>query len=193
MGAKVKTFDRRRISLHTLRMIFIYGLVDPRKPEILRYVGQTRRKSARHMAHCGECGRTDKHYWIDELKQDGVLPQMIDLGIADNQELANNMERDLIVKHQATLTNTILAVKPVEVKPITTHTMKALIVELAKEDTTLGTSLADLVASLERRVIQAVLTDTNYNIQETARRLSVSRPTIYEKMARLGLQKVCPA
>lgn len=57
--------------------IAIYVLVDPRKPEIIKYVGQTGLPRIRHLEHCSKTECTRKGEWIESLRQEGIFPQMI--------------------------------------------------------------------------------------------------------------------
>lgn len=64
LNAKV---DRRRI---------VYGLVSPKQPQRIRYVGTTRNHMLRYLSHCakrrGPIGR-----WVRSLSRSGLTPMMI--------------------------------------------------------------------------------------------------------------------
>ena len=61
--------------------ILIYGLVDPRKPEDIRYVGKTRQRISRrlygHITQAKNGNRTHKSAWIRRLIADNVLPVVV--------------------------------------------------------------------------------------------------------------------
>lgn len=59
----------------------IYALVDPREPDVVRYVGQTTRPAERLREHAERknLGRADKEEWLDALAAAGVTPQMVEL------------------------------------------------------------------------------------------------------------------
>ena len=43
--------------------------------------------------------------------------------------------------------------------------------------------------SMERRVVQSALVQSDWNVSETAKRLGISRSTLHRKMKSLGLQR----
>jgi len=47
----------------------------------------------------------------------------------------------------------------------------------------------DSLAENERRLVERVLEETGWNIHEAARRLQISRPTLYSKIKRFGLER----
>jgi transcriptional regulator of acetoin/glycerol metabolism len=53
-----------------------------------------------------------------------------------------------------------------------------------------GIRLSDARESLEKRLLSKVLKETGYNISETARRLGITRPTVYRLIKKYGLEQV---
>ena len=51
---------------------------------------------------------------------------------------------------------------------------------------TVGSTLREAREEMERQIIAKKLRDTNGNISKAARALGISRPTLYELMARYG-------
>ena len=70
-----------------------YGLGDPRNPGVIRYVGKTNAPRVRHIEHCTDAGATDKCAWVETLRIDGILPQMIILAECQNDAAAMGKER----------------------------------------------------------------------------------------------------
>lgn len=54
----------------------VYGLVDPREPERIRYVGQTRFPEARYCFHLASDG-TVRGRWVRDLKRKELAPTMV--------------------------------------------------------------------------------------------------------------------
>ena len=58
----------------------IYGLVDPRKPTVVRYVGKTTStpgaRYAGHLSERSKCG-WKRSGWMFKLKEAGILPDMV--------------------------------------------------------------------------------------------------------------------
>jgi DNA-binding NtrC family response regulator len=55
-----------------------------------------------------------------------------------------------------------------------------------------GAKEGDSLVDHERRLVEKVLAQTDWNIHESARRLGISRPTLYSKIKRFGLEKRGP-
>lgn len=55
----------------------IYALVDPRWPDVVRYVGLAKIPRIRHLQHCGELSTSPKGVWIETMRDQGVLPQLV--------------------------------------------------------------------------------------------------------------------
>jgi len=51
-----------------------------------------------------------------------------------------------------------------------------------------ATLIAEIRAAAERRAIESALSDAGGQMQEAARRLGISRTTLWEKMRRFGVQ-----
>jgi hypothetical protein len=78
--------------------ITIYTLVDPRVPDIIRYVGQTAKPKERLRKHCKAAGRdrpTYRAHWIRQLLGAGVQPQLITL-LRVQERHRNAAERDIL-------------------------------------------------------------------------------------------------
>jgi DNA-binding NtrC family response regulator len=56
-----------------------------------------------------------------------------------------------------------------------------------------GQTLKEALAGPERQIILEVLRAHNWNRNSTAESLGINRTTLYKKMKRLGLDRVCPA
>lgn len=69
----------------------IYGLVDPRKPEVVRYVGQTTNWAQRYLSHCQhtEYGRGE---WILGLRSADLWPDMVLLEEVPHRSLRSERE-----------------------------------------------------------------------------------------------------
>lgn len=61
----------------------IYGLVDPREPYAVRYVGSSGHMEHRLYAHWHGYGRTPKHRWVAGLRTEGVKVAMVVLELAE--------------------------------------------------------------------------------------------------------------
>ena len=81
--------------------IYFYGLADPRNPNVIRYVGKTDAPRVRHIEHCTDAGATEKCAWVETLRIEGILPQMIILAECKNDAAAMGKERELIAKYNA--------------------------------------------------------------------------------------------
>lgn len=88
--------------------ISIYALFDPRKPEVVRYVGKTQMKiETRRMRHVGEARRglaNHRGYWIRALLADGVIPG-VRLLAEVSAEQWHEHERRFIAQYKATIVN----------------------------------------------------------------------------------------
>lgn len=58
------------------RTTCIYALVDPRQPDIIKYVGKSKHPRIRHLQHCAVLEYTSKGEWIDTIRNEGILPQI---------------------------------------------------------------------------------------------------------------------
>lgn len=70
----------------------VYALCDPRTGDI-RYIGQAADIHKRYAQHLLEATKTPKKMWLEELKQEGLLPTLIILehGISGQQILEREM------------------------------------------------------------------------------------------------------
>lgn len=81
----------------------IYALFDPRSPEIVRYVGKSRRPRARLRKHLKPTGRdlaTHRGKWIAKLLAEGVAPAMLVLARVP-AEREDEAERAMILRMRA--------------------------------------------------------------------------------------------
>src|SRR5690348_13036239 len=91
LGAWYERYRPHRKNMHSLRHVFaaietatghrepappevaIYALIDPRSLSI-RYIGISGDPLARHQQHIKDKANGFKHEWLDQLKQDGLVP-----------------------------------------------------------------------------------------------------------------------
>jgi predicted GIY-YIG superfamily endonuclease len=75
-------------------MYYVYELIDPRTNEI-RYIGITARPEIRFTQHLNGINEPNgyKVEWIQELKEQGLLPEMRITETVDNKEEARELER----------------------------------------------------------------------------------------------------
>lgn len=66
--------------------VAIYTLVDPRKPEVVRYVGKAANPRNRHLQHCAMLGPDTRSAWLEEMYREGVLPQMLVVDYAPTEQ-----------------------------------------------------------------------------------------------------------
>ena len=64
-----------------MKPVTIYALVDPREPNVYRYIGQTTFPERRLLSHLvgSENGRGSKNEWIRFLRSEGVVVSMVPL------------------------------------------------------------------------------------------------------------------
>lgn len=60
--------------------VYIYALLDPRTDEI-RYIGKTTDVSRRLRRHRTETGKTYRHNWLKQLRDDGLQPSIVILEV----------------------------------------------------------------------------------------------------------------
>lgn len=72
-------------------------------------------------------------------------------------------------------------------KPVAVHRLS---VNGGTESVGHNTALSYLLGQRERTFVEQALAATNYNIQHSAKLLRISRPTLYAKMKRFGLNRV---
>lgn len=141
----------------------IYGLVDPRQPDVIRYVGQSKIPRIRHIQHISNLESSKKSEWIESLAQNGIFPQMIIfLWVSENK--ADDKEKEFIIKYKSELlTNTN---PPENVVPIQEQGM---------------------LKNNERNTIEAKLKEHRYNKQAVAQLLGISRSTLYNKIKQYNI------
>lgn len=83
--------------------VFIYGLVDPRTPTKVRYVGASTNLVARHRDHCtlsGDRRNKGRVNWILQLRKAGIQPAIV---VLEECSVENHGDREKywIKIHQA--------------------------------------------------------------------------------------------
>jgi len=150
--------------------VFIYILVDPRLPELARYVGRTKTPQTRHLQHCSEPGSTARGEWLEELRSFGIMPQMIIVATVD-QDSAENVEKAWIKKYKpGQLTNICNVTKEQPVKP------------------TVEFPNGDSLQAVEKAAIAKTLVEQRNNKLRTARVLGIGRQTLYNKLKSYKIQ-----
>lgn len=161
-----------------MRKVFIYILVDPRRPEGVRYVGQTLTPRSRLIQHCCESGQSGKCQWIEALARDGIMPQMIVVEETTESE-SDAKERLWIARFKLSdLVNASANPKPQKAPPANPP------IPLPVRQTTLKT-----ISEVERDVIAQMLKDTGGNKLEASKRLGIGRQTLYNKIKLYQLQE----
>lgn len=157
---------------------YIYALVDPRRPEEIRYVGRTETPRSRHIQHCCETGRSAKCAWIESLALHGVMPQMVILEAVDAAE-ASAKESLWIGRFRDTgkLTNT-LDWKEIRLDGNLSATVAATSAENPVRDVQIDSALKSLDRS-KKDLISETLRQCGGNKAKTARRLGCTRQTLY--------------
>ena len=88
---------------------YSYTLRDPRKPDVIRYVGSTSRPSQRLSSHLSESINampyTKKQLWICQILVAGLYPVMVIEGVFPNSADAFQHECDLWGIHKSTAYN----------------------------------------------------------------------------------------
>lgn len=79
-------------------MITIYGLVDPREPGRVRYVGRTKCPKRRLTQHRAFGVGDARRRWVRHLRQSGTRPDMIVLAQVD-EGVARQTEYDFIRRY----------------------------------------------------------------------------------------------
>lgn len=142
---------------------YVYGLVDPRMPNLIRYVGKTHAPRVRHIQHCTETATTEKGVWIETLRLEGVLPQMIILAECPDDESAREKERELIALYSSAL------------------------IDDSKPDTKPVSPLVNSTNQLHRQSIIDAIATSKGKLAPAAKMLGISRPTLYQKMKKFGI------
>jgi DNA-binding NtrC family response regulator len=143
---------------------FVYGLADPRTSNLIRYIGKTHTPRVRHIQHCAETATSEKGVWIETLRLEGILPQMIILAECPDEESALAKERELIGIHCAAIA----------------------------DDSNLGSNAAAALVNATHKLYSQKITEalalSKGMVAPAARLLGISRPTLYGKMKQLGIQ-----
>jgi hypothetical protein len=69
-------------------MIYIYSLIDPRNPDIIRYIGKTKNPKKRFNEHLRDSKRFNdyKSNWIKSLFRENIKPEMIILESCEEEK-----------------------------------------------------------------------------------------------------------
>lgn len=146
--------------------IAIYCLVDPRYPEIIRYIGQSKTPRVRHVQHLSDNLMSAKSEWVESLRQNGILPQMIIFEWVKENE-GNIKEIEYINKFKSDLLTNTLSPKIIK-------------------NTSALTNLSPRQIK-ERDIIVSILNKNNGNKSKCAYELGISRATVYKRIKQLGL------
>jgi hypothetical protein len=84
----------------TTRPVVIYALVDPRTEEV-RYIGKTNNIAARLCAHFTELGSAARRAWMNELWEEGLLPEPVPLDVVAPGDDWGDREREWIRRMRA--------------------------------------------------------------------------------------------
>ena len=144
--------------------VYVYGLADPRTPDVIRYVGKTTAPRVRHIQHCTDAGAPKKCAWVETLRNDGILPQMIILAECPNEAAAMGKERELIAKYNSSEADSFM--------------------QVCKSDR----RLANSNNQMGRQLILDALAKSRGKIAPAAKMLGISRPTLYAKIQRYQIQ-----
>ena len=155
--------------LSVMKKKYIYGLYDPRNPDVLKYIGSTSYPQRRLRMHRSS-NRKDsplKKYWLDALIKDGLFPQM---RILECVPVRQAPDRESFWINFFGLGNLLNEQIPNR--------------ELYRECEISGVkTLAEQVAELESSVITKALAIHQGKISPTAKYLGISRPSLYDKIA----------
>lgn len=166
-----------------MKKVFIYLLVDPRKPETVRYVGQTGTPLSRHIQHCCESGQSAKCQWIESIRLEGVMPQMITVEETIETD-ANDKERIWINRFTSqSLTNRESVTAQNQKPQNRTHAAPADCAQVAP------TNALKTMNDAERDLIIQMLASCHGNKLEASKRLGIGRQTLYNKLKLYGLEK----
>lgn len=80
-------------------LVYIYGLKCPIENEIL-YVGKSKNPEKRLLSHLGEKYKSKKNSWLKNLKQKGLIPELVILDTASEDKI-NDLEKKWIEKYKA--------------------------------------------------------------------------------------------
>ena len=162
--------------------ISIYILVDPRKPELVRYVGQTAAPQTRHLQHCAERATTIKSEWLEQLRNEGIMPQMVIVAKVDKDQ-ADEAEKLWIKRfHFGNLTNTV------SVKNVIPNGAPAIKPIEHPQPVAAQTAISSLQEA-ERDLVARTLTEVNWNKRQAAAMLGIGRQTLYNKIKAFGLSE----
>lgn len=159
-------------------MITIYALSDPRTPKVYRYVGQTKDLVFRQMQHAGlkRKPQSTKELWVEMMRRDGILPQITPLELIDDDTQANAKER----AWQESI--------PVMQLTNDRYSQCRRAAYRERRPARVG-ALNTARNAFDAEQITKALAECNGNITTAARKLGVSRPTVYERMQVLGIPK----
>lgn len=137
---------------------YIYALVDPREPTIVRYVGCSTQIGPRLSKHYRRPNSGALRQWHKSLSEVGLCPTFVLLAQADNPERATELEGEMIAQHQSGV--------------------------LFNRQTPLPATLAGVapLAEVERQHVLTTLEKCGGNKLLASRALGIGRQTLYNKL-----------
>lgn len=146
-------------------MYYIYGLIDPRDKDKVRYVGQTQCISQRLNGHY-KCRRSKRlKQWIDDLRDAGLVPSYVILSQANTRIESLKIESQQISKLKPDINRPMIKSKSDNKMP--SH---------------------GSLESVERLAIIQALQQNAYNKRLSAKQLRIGRQTLYNKIHQYGIE-----
>ena len=145
--------------------VSIYFLVDPRAPKGVRYVGKTETPRTRHLQHCAETVGSRKGNWIEGLRMDGIMPQMIIAAVVAPAISSAEEAKYIALYRSPILENTCAADR----KAWRVSRLKGL-------------------NSVKRDTILAALEKHEWNKSKARQELGIGRQTLYNLIKRFDLE-----
>lgn len=144
---------------------YIYALIDPRKPQEIRYVGITSSLTKRFHSHVRPI--LAKEAWIRQLQLQRIEPSYFVIEMVDKHDEALKREKFHIDKNAGPLllngkTADINGLEPIGVEPLHVR---------------------------ERKLLEHAMEACRGNKSDMAKRLGITRPTLYDKLNKYGLIK----
>lgn len=167
--------------------IFIYILIDPRKPQTARYVGQTATPHSRHIQHCCESGKSTKCQWLELLAREGVMPSMV-IVEETNETEADAKEKLWIARfsleNAGQLSNS--AAQPQKEKA----SVKAAPVLAPAPAPASKKRTLETLGDVERDILNEAIRDAGGSREAAAKTLGISLATLYRKLPPLKKTKL---
>lgn len=148
---------------------YVYALSDPRDFAKPKYIGMTTRLGQRWGKHITRPNSDAARLWIAALRKEELVPSIQVLATYDNEAEALQHEGRLI-SEMPNLLNCPSQIRGYVPPPAIEWT-----------------DSADLLSTVERKHIQAVLDRNQGNKQDTARALGIGRQTLYNKLKLYGI------